>query len=299
MTGDGRAAKAAGALSPVLRGVACMSTAAASSASMNGLIRVAAVELHSFEIAFFRNLFGLAALAPMLWRRGRLALATNRIGLHLVRGVLHAFAMLTFFYAVTITPLATVAALGFTAPLFGTILAVPVLGERVGPRRWAGVFIGFVGALVILRPGLDVIETGGFFVLLSSLAWAGVMMTLKLLGRTESSLVTTTYAAFFLLPITGIAAALVWQTPSLNTLLVLVGIGALGSLTQLSIAQAFREADATLVMPFDFTKLIWAALIGYFAFGETLDLFTVIGAVMICGAVTFIAYREARSAGRG
>jgi len=283
--------------SPVLRGAACMSASAASSAGMNGLIRVAGAELHSFEIAFFRNLFGLAALAPMLWRRGRLALATNRLGLHALRGVLNAVAMLAFFHAVTFTPLAQVAALGFTAPLFGTILAIPVLGERVGSRRWAGLAIGFLGALVILRPGVGIVDVGGLFVLLSSLAWAGVMMTLKLLGRTESSLVTTTYASLFLLPITGLAALFVWQTPDLSTLLVLVGIGALGSLTQISVAQAFREADATVVMPFDFTKLIWAALIGYLAFDEQLDLWTVVGATMICGAVTFVAYREARAAG--
>lgn len=271
-----------------------MSTAAASSAAMNGVVRDVSLGLHAFEIAFFRNLFGIAFLVPVLVRQGRLALATNRLPLHALRGVLNAIAMLSFFYAVTVTPLATVAALAFTSPLFATLLAIGILRERVGPRRWAGLVIGLLGALLIVRPGLGVIDFGAGMVLVSSMAWGGALIVIKLLGRTESSLVTTSYAALFLLPITGFAALFFWVTPDATQLLKLVLIGALGSITQLSIAQAFREADASLVLPFDFTKLVWAALIGYLAFDEVPDPVTILGGALICAAVSYIAYREAQ-----
>lgn len=277
-----------------LRGVCCMSTAAASSAAMNGVVRDLSVGMHAFEIAFFRNLFGFAFLVPALLRQGPKALATRRLPLHALRSVFNAVAMLSFFYAVTVTPLATVAALAFTSPLFATLLAIIVLREQVGPRRWIGLLIGLAGALMIIRPGIEVIDAGALMVLLSSMAWGSALVMIKVLGRTESSLVTTSYAALFLLPITGVVAAFVWQTPDWEQLGKLVAIGALGSVTQLGIAQAFREADASLVLPFDFTKLVWAALIGYAAFDEVPDPITILGGAVICAAVTYIAYREAQ-----
>lgn len=274
-------------------GIAWMCTAAFGSSSMNGMIREASADIHAFEIAFFRNIFGLLALAPMLLQAGFAAtIRTSRPGLHVLRGCLNAVAMLAFFYAVTITPLATVAALGFTAPLFAAVLAIPLLGERPGWRRWAGLFAGFVGALVIVRPGVADISFGVLMVLLSSVAWAGALIVIKILSRTETSLTITIFAALFLTPITGLAALFFWTAPAATTWLLLIGIGAFGSLTQWSIAQAFHEADATLVLPFDFTKLLWASAIGYVFFAEIPDPLTLLGGGIILGSVTYVAYRE-------
>ena len=274
-------------------GIAWMCTAAMGSSSMNGMIREASADIHAFEIAFFRNIFGLLALAPMLLRAGLGAtLRTSRPGLHVLRGCFNAVAMLAFFYAVTVTPLATVAALGFTAPLFAAVLAIPFLGERPGWRRWAGLFAGFMGALVIIRPGLADISVGVLMVLLSSVAWAGALIVIKILSRTDTSLTITIFAAVFLTPITGLAALFFWTAPAATTWLLLIGIGAFGSLTQWSIAQAFHEADATLVLPFDFTKLLWAAAIGYVFFAEVPDALTLLGGGIILASVTYVAYRE-------
>ena len=274
-------------------GIGWMCTAAFGSSAMNGMIREASADIHAFEIAFFRNVFGLVALAPMLLRAGLAAtMRTSRPGLHVLRGCLNAVAMLSFFYAVTVTPLATVAALGFTAPLFAALLAIPFLGERPGWRRWVGLLVGFIGALVIIRPGLADVSFGALMVLLSSLAWAGALIIIKLLSKTDTSLTITIFAALFLTPITGIAALFVWTAPAASTWLLLIGIGAFGSLTQWSIAQAFHEADATVVLPFDFTKLLWASAIGYLVFNEVPDPLALLGGGIILGSVTYVAYRE-------
>ena len=279
-------------------GISWMCTAAFGSSAMNGMIREASADIHAFEIAFFRNVFGLVALAPMLLKAGlRTTFRTSRPGLHVLRGLLNAVAMLSFFYAVTITPLATVAALGFTAPLFAAVLAIPFLGERPGWRRWAGLLVGFIGALVIIRPGLEDVSFGALMVLLSSLAWAGALIIIKILARTDTSLTITIFAAIFLTPVTGIAALFFWTTPAAFTWLLLVGIGVFGSLTQWSIAQAFHEADATVVLPFDFTKLLWAAAIGYVVFNEVPDPLALLGGGIILTSVTYVAYRERRRRG--
>ena len=275
------------------RGIFWMCTAAFGSSSMNGLIRETSSEIHAFEIAFFRNVFGLMALAPMLLKGGiRATLRTSRLRLHFWRGMLNAVAMLSFFLAVTMTPLATVAALGFTAPLFAALLAIPFLGERPGWRRWVGLLVGFLGALVIVRPGMDDISIGILLLLLSSVSWAGALILIKILARTDTSLTITVYAGLFLTPITAVAAMFVWTTPSAEHWLLLVCIGAFGSLTQWSVAQAFHEAEATMVLPFDFTKLLWAALIGYLFFNEVPDPLTLLGGGLILASVSYVAYRE-------
>jgi len=273
-----------------------MLTSALGSSGMNGIIRFISGDIHAFEIAFFRNLFGFIALTPVLWHRGLDTLATSRFPLHAVRGVFNAIAMLSFFYAVGITPLATVAALSFTAPLFATLLAIPVLGEKVGPRRWAGLGLGFLGAVIILRPGLDAMSLGALLVVFSSLCWACALVIIKILSRTDTSVTITCYAAFFLTPTTFVCALFVWTWPTAAELGLLFAIGCLGTITQVGVAQAFREADASLVLPFDFTKLIWSALIGYFAFAEVPDLGTLLGGTIIAASASYIAYREARIA---
>jgi drug/metabolite transporter (DMT)-like permease len=276
-----------------VRGIAWMLIAAVSSASMNGLIRGLSAELHAFEIAFFRNLFGLLVLLPLVWRAGLESLRTRQFKLHALRGGLNAFAMLTFFYAVAITPLATVAALNFTTPLFATLLVALILGERVGRAKALGLALGFFGALVIIRPGLAPVSLGEVLVVISSLAWAMALVDIKVLSRTETSLTITVYAAFFLTPITFLCALPFWSPVSLSQLTLLAGVGAFGSLSQMCVAQALREADASYVLPADFTKLIWASLIGFLAFSEVPNVWTFVGAAMI-----FVGIAQLTLAGR-
>jgi drug/metabolite transporter (DMT)-like permease len=271
-----------------------MMVAAFGSAAMNALIRMVGSEVHPFEVAFFRNVFGLLVLVPVVARAGLASLATRVPHLHAIRGVLNAIAMLLWFYGVTLTPLATVAALSFLAPLFATVLAALVLGERVGPQRIAAVLVGFAGALLILRPGLQAPQLGEILVTLSSLAWAGALIDIKVLARSEPSVRITVYAALFLIPITLAFALPFWVWPNAHALAILFLIGAIGSLGQVAVAQAFREAEATQVLPADFTKLVWAGLLGWILFAERPDLVALAGGTIIFGSVLYVAWREAR-----
>jgi drug/metabolite transporter (DMT)-like permease len=276
-----------------LQAMGFMALAALGVALVTLLVRLAAADgLHPFVVAFFRNLVGLAVLLPIAWRAGNHSFHTARLPLHALRGVLQAFAMLGWFYGLTLTSMATVAALGFTAPLFATLLAIVLLREQVGWRRWAGLVAGFVGTLVILRPGADVVSAGALFVVGSAFCWGSVMIVLRLLGRTETSLTSTVYAGFFLVPFTFVPALFVWRWPTPSELLLLLIVGVVASGVQLCVAEAFKRGEATAVLPVDFTKLVWGALVGFLVFAEVPDPATLAGGTLIFAAVIYVAYRE-------
>jgi drug/metabolite transporter (DMT)-like permease len=277
---------------PVMRGIVLMCLSTGAFSIMHGLVRFVSEVLPPFQIAFFRNIFGLVFLFPLL-KRSRFAIVrTKRIGLHALRGVINMAAMLMFFTALSISPIAKVTALSFTAPIFMAILAVLVLGERFRIYRWVTILSGFVGMLIILRPGLVAIDTGALLVTTSAALWAVAMIIIKILSRTESSLTIVAYMGIFL-GVFSIAPALwVWQPFGLQTLGWMVLIGLFGSIAQLAISQSLKETDPTAVMPFDFLKLIWTAIIGAWFFSEIPDMYTLIGAAMIFLSGLFIALRE-------
>jgi len=268
----------------------CLSTIAFS--IMHGLVRFVSEVLPPFQIAFFRNIFGLAFLLPLLMRSRFAILRTKQIGLHALRGVINMAAMLMFFTALAISPIAKVTALGFTAPIFMAILAVLVLGERFRIYRWSAIFLGFVGMLIILRPGLVAIDTGALLVIGSAALWAVAMIIIKIQSRTESSLTIVAYMGIFLGVFSIAPAVWVWQPFGLQTLGFMVLIGLFGSIAQMAISESLKETDSTALMPFDFLKLIWTAMIGVWFFSEIPDIYTWIGATVIFLSGLFIAIRE-------
>ncbi|MFW5681246.1 MAG: DMT family transporter [Pseudomonadota bacterium] len=278
-----------------LKAMGLMAVAAFNVALVTLLVRLATdTGLHPFVVAFFRNLFGVMLLLPLALRAGRASFRTPHLHLHALRGGLQTVAMLGWFYGITIIPMATVAALSFTAPLFATLLAVLVLGEVVGVRRWAALAAGFLGTLIILRPGADVVDPGALYVLLAACAWGSVMIVVKVLGRIDTSLTLTLYGGFFLVPFTLVPALFVWSWPTAQALILLVAIAAVASLSQLCVAQAFKLADTSVVLPVDFTKLIWGAAIGYLVYTEIPDWGTFVGGAVIFASVVYVAYRERR-----
>ena len=277
---------------PVMRGIVLMCLSTVAFSIMHGLVRFVSEVLPPFQIAFFRNIFGLAFLLPLLMRSRFAVLRTRQIGLHALRGVINMAAMLMFFTALSISPIAKITALGFTAPIFMAILAVIVLGERFRIYRWSAIFLGFAGMLIILRPGLVVIDTGALLVIGSAVLWAVAMLIIKIQSQTESSLTIVAYMGIFL-GVFSIAPALwVWQPFELQTLGLMVLIGLFGSIAQMAISESLKETDPTALMPFDFLKLIWTAMIGAWFFAEIPDMFTWIGATVIFSSGLFIALRE-------
>jgi drug/metabolite transporter (DMT)-like permease len=265
-------------------------------AGMHGGVRYLATQqhLHPFEIAFFRNFFGLLALAPWFLQQGLAPLRTQRLGLHGARALINVVAMLMFFMGLGLTPIAQVQALGFTAPLFASLLAIFFLREKSYLWRWSALIVGFIGALIIIRPGIKSVDLGSLLVLSSAAIWSCAIIIIKTLSRTDSSVTITAYMVLLMTPLSFVAAVFFWQWPNGEQLVWLAFVGISGTLAQLGMAQALRVADATSVLPLDFLKLIWGALIGYMAFAEVPDAGVWIGGVTVFAAATYTAYRESQ-----
>jgi drug/metabolite transporter (DMT)-like permease len=279
-------------LPAVTRGCALMVVSTIMFAGMHAAIRHTTQHMPPVEVAFFRNLFGLLVIAPLLLRYGSGVFRTKKLSLHMLRAVLNVLSMLAFFVGLSMTPIARATALSFTAPLFTALLGVLFLGEVFRWRRWTAILVGFIGALVILRPSLEGLETGALLIIFSSLLWSLAVIDIKVLARTESSLTITAYVTVLMIPLTLGPALMNWQTPPAEMWGWLIFIGVIGTLGQLVVTEAFKLADTTALMPFDFIKLIWAAILGALLFGELPDMYTWIGAAIVFASSFYIVWRE-------
>ena len=279
-------------------GPAFMLLTAFLSASLSGGIRMATADIHPFEVVFLRNVFGIIVLAPFLLRQGLTPFRTRRLGLHILRSTLNVGSMLLFFSAVAITPLAKVTSLTFLSPVFATLFAVVILHERVGAARWTAVGLGLLGALIIVRPGIETIDPGTMMTVGAAMFWAVVLIIVKTLSRTDSPITITYYSVTFLTLFSAVPAAMVWTWPHGAQWGWLIFTGIAGTASHLSLAQAFKFADASALMPLDFTKLVWIAAIGFLFFAEVPTLWTWIGGAVILGSTTYISQRESRAARR-
>lgn len=259
---------------------------------MHVIIRYASDQLHPMQIAFFRNFFGVLVFMPILFANGTGFLKTQRLMLHGFRGVLNVAAMFMFFYALSITEVAHVTALAFSAPIFAGVLSVIVLGEAFHLRRWVAIFVGFLGVLVILRPGMIPVDLGSMLVLASALLWAIVMIIIKVMSRTESSLTIVAYMNLFLALYSVGPAIWFWQWPTLEGWILMAAVGVTGTMAQMMLSQSLKESEPTLVMPFDFLRLIWVAIMGAIVFGEVPDRYVWIGGLIVFASGLYLAYRE-------
>jgi S-adenosylmethionine uptake transporter len=276
-----------------MRGGAFMIVSALNFALMAGVIRLLAERLHPFEIAFFRNFFSLLFMAPWVLRTGLSGLRTSSIRKYGLRGLTAIVAMLCWFYGLAMMPLAEATALSFTAPIFASIGAILFLGERMGIRRWSAIVVGFAGAMIVLRPGLSAVSLPALVVLGGSAAVAGSIIMVKILSRTEPTSLIVAYMGIYLVPMSLIPAMLVWTTPIGAEWLWLIAIGGVATIAQLATTSAYAVADATVILPFDYTRLLFAALIGFLAFDEVPDAWTWLGAAVIAASAIYIAHREA------
>lgn len=279
-----------------LRGAAWMLLASAAFAAMTALVRFQGATMHPFEIAFWRNLYGLLFMVPWIASVGFAALRTRRIGGYTLRAACGLTAMLLWFWAITLMPLGEAVALSFTAPLFASVAAVVFLGERMGLRRTLALLAGFAGTLVILRPGLTAITEPALLVLAASVFIAFSVTMVKTLARSESPAAIVTWMGVYMTPLSLIPAAFFWRWPSWTETLLLVAMGGLATLGQVAMTRAYAVTEATIVLPFDYARLPFAAAIAFFVFAEMPDAWTWVGAAIIAGATIYIARREARLA---
>ena len=263
-------------------------------AIMHALVRLLGNDLHPFIIVFFRNLFGLIAILPLLIKGGKQSLATNNPKLHLIRALVGTAAMASWFFALTRVPIANATALSFSTVIFATVCAWFFLNETVRLRRGIAIGVGFAGVFVAMQPDATGFNNYSLLVLLSAITWGASVSIVKLLTRTESVTCIVGWMAILLTIITFIPAILVWQTPELTQMALLMVIGALATAGHLLMTRALQLADTALVMSVDFSRLIWTSILGVWWFGETLTGYTFIGAAIIFGAGLYIVFRESR-----
>ena len=277
--------------SPTARAIGWMIVSCCAFAALWVCIRVASASLHPFAIVVARNLFGLLWLTPMLLANPGL-LRRDRLPIHLRRAASGVIATFATFYAVAHLPLATALAINYTAPLFATIGAVLFLGERIHARRVAALAVGFAGMLIVLRPGAAPLTPGLAAAIVSALATAFSLVAIKRLTGSDDARAVAAWSFVLTLPPSLILAAPFASVPPWSVVPVLVALGGFAALGQYSLAQAFRHAEASAVMPYDFVRFGLITIAGIALFGERLDAWTLSGGAVILSATIYLAVRE-------
>mgnify|MGYP006055831581 FL=1 len=280
-------------LTPAVSAVLFMVLSGIFATTMHCLIRFAAEENHPFEVAFFRTIFVLLIFLPVVIKNGFKCLKPNNIKLQFFRALIGSVAMLCMFYGLSITELAKATALMFTVPIFATILAIIFLKEVVGIRRWSAMFVGFFGALIVLRPDID-LEFGQILILCGSLMWSSSVLMAKKLTQTDTTLTITFWQAAGLIPATFILATQVWEWPSLSQLFMFLLIAIAGTLTHWFLNEALKRAEISVLLPLDYLRLIWSVSLGFIFFSETPTAGLWLGAALILGASTYIGIRQVK-----
>lgn len=280
------------------RAVLYMIAAAVLIPLLNASAKYLAASYPVLEIAWARYaghfLYMLGAFAP---RRGLRLLACSQPGLQLLRSTLLCLSTLIFIAGLRYVPLPTATAISFTGPFIVTALSPLLLGERVGPWRWLAVAIGFVGALVVVRPGMEGTDTAALLFFASAFFSALYQLLTRKLAAHDPAETSITYIALAGFVLTTIPLPFIWVTPqSWLDVLVFCGLGLFGGFGHYFIVRAYEIAPAPFVSPFNYGHLIGAALLGYLVFGQLPDLFVWIGAAIIAGSGIFMLYAERRSA---
>jgi len=260
--------------------------------AVTGIVRYLGSDLPSVEAAFIRYLFGLMFFVPFLLRLKLHALRGRVLGLYAFRGLFHGGAVALWFFAMARIPIAEVTAIGYTAPIFTTIGAALFLGERLHMRRVMAIVAGFCGALLILRPGFQVIEVGSLAQLAAAPLFAGSFLLAKRLTDTESPAAIVAMLSVFCTLVLLPPALMEWRTPTQTELfwLFLTAVFATGG--HYTLTRAFEAAPITVTQPVSFLQLVWASLLGVALFGEALDPWILAGGAIIIAAATYISHRE-------
>lgn len=259
-------------------------------------VRFLASDMSAAQAAFLRYCFGLVFLIPIFMKIRIKSIHPSSLKLYVMRGMIHGAAVILWFYAMARIPIAEVTAIGYTTPIYTALGAVLILKERIHIRRMAAIAIGFIGMLIILRPGLVELKPGAIAQFFAAMCFAGsFLFTKKLTARESSSEILammTICCTLFLLP----AALIDWRTPTMIELVGLALVAILATAGHYAVTQSIAKAPLTVTQPFAFLQLVWAVVFGYLLFDEVPDVWVFIGALVIIGSISYIAHREAVSA---
>ncbi len=250
------------------------------------------------QVLFFRNFFCVVWMLPLFAQRGLSLVRTEQIRLYGLRVSLSFVSMMSFYEALALLPIGEVTAISFLSPLFGTLFAIVLLGERVGTPRWAALAVGFLGAMIILRPAGTAFGLGQMAALGSAMAIGIIGPLVKQLTMADDADRIVFITNLIMTPLSLVPALLVWVWPPLELWPQLILMGLFAVLGHMALVRGYAVTDASLAMTFKFTRLPFSVLVGYLAFGELIDGWTWVGAIIIFGAASFVTRREAQLARR-
>lgn len=282
-------------IKPDLHGIALMIVSCFWAAMMVSIIRYLSKDLHALLIVFFRNFFSFILLLPWLMQSGIKTLKTKKIKLYLSRAVIGLGAMMCWFYALSLVPVSEATALSFTTPLFTALGAIFILKEKYNTARILALIVGFIGAIIILKPGFKNFDPNSLFVIATATFWAFSSMLIKTLSKTEVPQVIVFYMVSIMSVLSIPLALIFWKTPDLNQFLWLIALGFVANQFQITLSRAYAKSDLTLLMPFDFARLIFVSIIAYFAFNEIVEITSIIGTVIILLSSIYVLRHERKS----
>ena len=255
-------------------------------------LKLAQEEANVYVAGFFRFLFGFLIIFPYILKSKFTVFKTSHHKKHFFRAILNLPSMLLYFSALVMMPIEKATAISFVVPFLVTILAVLFLGEKIYIYRGFALLLGFIGMLIILRPGIINISIGVYMALASSLMWSVVIIITKSIAKDDNSITILSYGYTYMTIFSFIVVLFHWQTPNLQTLIYLFFAGLSGTFLHLCINHAYKLVDVSVTQPYSFLSLVFASLIGFYVFNETPDLFTWIGASVIFLGILIISYRE-------
>lgn len=244
------------------------------------------------QISWLRFGAFLAIMAAVVLRGGGRQLRTRRPLLHVLRGIGLVASSVVFVSSLRYLPIADATATSFVTPLFVTALSIPLLGEKVGWRRWTATTIGLFGVLVIVRPGGEGFQAASLLPVASALAWAFALIMTRMMSDTEEPVTTLAWSALIGFAVLTLLLPLHWQMPTRETLLIGLFIGVASTIGHWLVILGFRHADASLLAPFSYTQLLGVSVLGYFVFSVLPDLWTLVGSAIIAGSGLYTAHRE-------
>lgn len=282
------------------RGIALLVTAELLFATMDTIAKHLGQDLSSPMVTWGRYAFHLGFMLLLFPGRRLLPLLrVKRPFLTLVRGALLLAATLSFFTAIRYIPLADAVAIGFVAPLFVVALSIPILGERVGPRRWAAVVIGLIGVLVIVRPGFTDVHWAYGLMIFLAFVFAIFVIVTRLLTRTEETMAMLFYTALMGTAGSTLLLPFFWQTPSWEQVAWMAAMGALGGISHLILIHAYKVATTATLAPFQYVQIVFAAFWGYVIFDHVPDIWVVVGGSIVVASGLYVIHRETRLAKGG
>lgn len=261
---------------------------------MASLFKIVGQRVSVFEIILFRQLIVAVILAGSNFSEGFGIFKTSMLRFHVMRGLFAAIAMSCGFTAYIYMPLAEAVAITFSKTLFLTMLAIPFLGERVGIRRWTVTIVGFIGVVIIVRPSPEGVSIFALLALVAAFFMAAISVVIRKVSQVDRSATIIAYQSLFIITIMTGPAIYYWSTPSWADVLLILVIGAVMWLMQVSMIAGLKAAEAVAVAPVEYSRLVFATIIGIAFFSEIPTVWTVLGAAIIVGSTLYTVHRNAQ-----